>query len=113
MQISEADAKAEGVYFYGNDDPDTGYYKNYEHPDQFDDFGLTSAAESFATLWNSIYGKDAFQLNPFVWVISFKVVQPEETGDDDMPKPNEDEMYYQAVWSKLDHIPNNEPDNND
>jgi hypothetical protein len=30
----------------------------------------------FAQLWNSINGEDAWDINPIVWVINFKVIKP-------------------------------------
>ncbi len=67
--IDEADAIAEGVEFF--DRKLVGgelrtFYKDYEHD------GFTySAVESFKTLWSKINGKESWDSNPFVWVISF------------------------------------------
>lgn len=65
---SEGDAVEEGVApMYG------GYWKNYQP-------GWTqhqlSARGSFVTLWNSINGVDAWDKNPWVWVIEFRRVTP-------------------------------------
>ncbi|HMY69284.1 MAG TPA: hypothetical protein PKN56_26825 [Leptospiraceae bacterium] len=49
QEISDADAIAEGIVA-----------RNY------------SAKEAYLELWDSIHGKDAHKLNPFVWVIEFK-----------------------------------------
>ncbi|WP_448175859.1 ASCH domain-containing protein [Morganella morganii] len=67
QDISEEDAVAEGVApLHG------GYWKHYQP-------GWTqhqlSARGSFVTLWNSINGVDAWNKNPWVWVIEFKQIQ--------------------------------------
>ncbi|UML83076.1 hypothetical protein FH587_04500 (plasmid) [Leptospira interrogans] len=53
QEISELDAEAEGIQFMrgGEDLP---------------------AAELFEILWNSIYGWDSWEQNPWVWVIEFE-----------------------------------------
>lgn len=64
--ITEEDAIAEGVEsytlytspFYRN------YLRNIEHPH---DFKLNSV-ESYFSLWQSIYGKESLDSNPWVWV---------------------------------------------
>ncbi|EMM9997694.1 ASCH domain-containing protein [Morganella morganii] len=67
QDISEEDAVAEGVApLHG------GYWKHYQP-------GWTqhqlSARGSFVSLWNSINGVDAWDKNPWVWVIEFKQIQ--------------------------------------
>jgi hypothetical protein len=54
QDISEADAQAEGVYT----DPACPAYDGYRD------------------LWESINGTDSWDLNPWVWCVSFKVVKP-------------------------------------
>lgn len=66
QDISQEDAVAEGVApLHG------GYWKHYQP-------GWTqhqlSARGSFVTLWNSINGVDAWDKNPWVWVIEFRRV---------------------------------------
>lgn len=56
-EISEEDAKAEGV-------ETLGLYPGYD----------VSARGKFEGLWNSINGPDSWDSNPFVWVISFKKI---------------------------------------
>lgn len=73
QDISEEDAKAEGVYFYGWDDEDQDDYKNYSYDDVYgDDWGVLTAKESFKTLWEKINGPFSWGRNPWVWVIKFK-----------------------------------------
>jgi len=54
QDISEEDARAEGC------------------PGESEE----SAAEEYAHLWNSINGPGAWDLNPWVWAVSFRRVQP-------------------------------------
>ena len=51
-------------------------YKNYlETKIYFGvDFGL-SPKESFKSLWESIHGKESFDLDPWVWVIEFEKIE--------------------------------------
>lgn len=81
QNISENDAKSEGVYFYGWDDPCQNDYKNYLYDDKgfCDDFGLPTAIDSYSSLWDLINdkpkpGKKSYPwaLNPWVWVIEFE-----------------------------------------
>lgn len=63
LMISESDAIAEGIEKW----PD-GNYKAYgKYPGKY-----YNARNSFLSLWDSINGKDANSLNPWVWVITFK-----------------------------------------
>lgn len=72
--ISEEDAKAEGVgsatWFAANGVPE----------DKWESLGEHGALQSshinrFATLWESIYGAESWQANPWCWVIEFKRVE--------------------------------------
>ncbi|MFI9652910.1 hypothetical protein [Guyparkeria halopsychrophila] len=65
QDINEADAKAEGVWEYG----DEAVWKHYLDQTSF---GVTCPVRSFRSLWESIKGKDAWDENPWVWVIEFK-----------------------------------------
>ncbi len=67
QEIGEADAKAEGV----EPDVDAGYWKGYIFPGVYD-----SAKKSFASLWQSINGLGSWDQNPWVWVVSFKRIEP-------------------------------------
>lgn len=69
QDISEADAKAEGI----EREPDTAWWKNYDQT-----LGgwryWESAVQSFRTLWESIRGQGSWGANPWVWVIEFRRV---------------------------------------
>lgn len=73
QEISEADAKAEGVErLHGGYHDDDDVYLNYLR--QSDGFGGSGAARaSFRTLWNSLHGSDAWAANPWVVAVSFTV----------------------------------------
>lgn len=46
----------------------------YGHPDHdFPEVGI--AKTSFCTLWESIYGTESWQSNPWVWVIEFERIE--------------------------------------
>jgi len=70
--ISDKDAQAEGVQQLRG-----GFWRHYNP-------GWTqhqlSARGSFLTLWESIYGEESWQVNPWVWVIEFRRVKG---GSDD------------------------------
>jgi hypothetical protein len=55
QEISEEDAKAEGVEWY----PRSGSYKRL-----------------FTALWESINGPGSWEANPWVWVVTFKRTKP-------------------------------------
>jgi hypothetical protein len=65
LDISEEEAKAEGVELYNNYDGTKG---GWGAPVTF--------KEGYQFLWESINGKDSWNLNPWVWVISFKRIKP-------------------------------------
>lgn len=58
QEISEEDARAEGV-------------------DPVGDAGPIGYRDQFMRVWNGIYGVDAWDANPYVWAISFKRVDRE------------------------------------
>ena len=78
QDIPEEDAKREGVYYYGSDDPTQDDYKNYLYDDKgnCDPWGVQTAKESFSTLWESIHGKNSWGINPWVWVLEFQPIIP-------------------------------------
>lgn len=66
--ISEADAKAEGITPKSN-----GKY----HCDFLDGkVECLTPVTAYASLWSSIHGDDSWPENPWVWVIEFKKVVP-------------------------------------
>ena len=86
QDISEENAKAEGVkpaHCESNEGCPSNLCKdkcaaigdwwNYMAPNG-EDFPAYSAKESFESLWQSINGADSWAANPWVWVISFKVL---------------------------------------
>lgn len=70
QSISQNDAAREGLIKL----PATGRYC-INQGDQY--FGAAShdAHEVFSWLWESIYGEESWQANPWVWVIEFKRVE--------------------------------------
>lgn len=68
QEISEEDAKAEGVR---QNKLAKLFGLNYEK----DEWTFTAAKESYQSLWNKINGKDAWEQNPYVWVIEFEIIK--------------------------------------
>lgn len=64
--ISEADAKAEGVIDRGN----------YWLPSEELNEPCSFAYGAYRTLWESINGPGSWAANPWVWVVTFKRVSP-------------------------------------
>ncbi len=73
QQITEEDAKSEGVEIMQRP-PSVGGGTQYLAPACGDrpSYWEYSASTAFMYLWETIYGKDAWDNNPWVWVISFK-----------------------------------------
>lgn len=67
QDISEEDAKAEGVEKIGDS---VFCWKHYSGQNA----GCSDAKTSFQSLWQNINGDDSWQSNPWVWVVSFKVL---------------------------------------
>lgn len=63
--ISQEDAKAEGVWYSDTDETYYNYLTN-----EF----CCDAKCSFMTLWEKINGKDSWDANPWVWVVEYKVL---------------------------------------
>ncbi|CUZ08633.1 Uncharacterised protein [Serratia marcescens] len=76
--ISEEDAKAEGVRALENNFGNGPAYCDYLLPN-LDDAAewYNRASDSFKSLWKSIYGAESWRANPWVWVIEFKQVSEE------------------------------------
>jgi hypothetical protein len=70
--ISEDDAIAEGVE--KGRDRYLDYFAKKNYSTQFV-FCLSTALQSFKSLWRSINGIRSWEENPYVWVISFKVIE--------------------------------------
>lgn len=70
QDITEEDARAEGIEPGGFGRQDQRLYKNYSRPLTFN----LSPVESFRTLWESINGPDSWASNVWVWRIEFKKV---------------------------------------
>jgi len=71
QDISEEDAISEGV-----EPIDDGYKNYYKKLDTISKHFLwPTAYHSFQSLWESINGSDNWDVNPWVWVISFKRVK--------------------------------------
>lgn len=79
QDISEADAEAEGIETVLVSESDFRYvdYLRAGKRDIGDkEATCGSAVHSYATLWESINGRDSWAANPWVWVIEFKRVAP-------------------------------------
>lgn len=68
--ISEAEAQAEGIDMEALADSQDCYDCIADH----NMTGRPTAKGAFKYLWESIYGEENWQANPWVWVIEFKVV---------------------------------------
>ncbi|MBV2182060.1 MAG: hypothetical protein KUL86_12625 [Castellaniella sp.] len=72
QDINDADAQAEGVE--GHYVEDGWYWRNYllSDADAAVSPMLTSAEDSFRSLWESINGAGAWDTNPWVWAVEFR-----------------------------------------
>lgn len=70
QDISENDAISEGIKKASHG----GQYPWFDYQDET--YILGSAQESFKTLWQSINGTESWDVNPWVWVITFKRIEP-------------------------------------
>ncbi|EPV0698350.1 hypothetical protein [Klebsiella pneumoniae] len=68
--ISQNDAAREGLMKL----PATGRYC-INHGDQYFGGASHDAREVFSWLWQSIYGEESWEANPWVWVIEFKRIE--------------------------------------
>jgi hypothetical protein len=69
QNISERDAISEGIEVTGKNE--YRYYNN-KRPDQL---SINKPIESYRSLWELINGPGSWDLNPWVWVISFKRIE--------------------------------------
>lgn len=74
QDISEEDAKAEGMQFHNGGEVG---HSGYRHDVNYG-YVFGTAKDAFAVFWNSIHGDGAWENNPWVWVIEFKRIEPEE-----------------------------------
>lgn len=75
--ISEADAKVEGVKYIqdgGNDGPIWEFQGYVDYMDKHGDNLLSTAKESYKSLWEKINGLGSWDKNPWVFVIEFKMI---------------------------------------
>lgn len=74
QEISEADAKAEGIESSRASQLCGGTWRDYSQGrrDPFEDF--SSPVDSYRTLWESINGPGSWDANPWVWVVEFKPI---------------------------------------
>lgn len=70
QDISEADAKAEGIKAMGVE-ADGGW-----HTEGGRHFHCTDPRQSYYSLWESINGPGSWGANPWVWTVSFKRIKP-------------------------------------
>ncbi|APW38490.1 hypothetical protein RD110_15825 [Rhodoferax koreense] len=73
--ISEEDAKAEGIIPHIRG----GWHWREHNPhdlDDWDQLGFKTAREAYRALWESINGYGSWNLNPWVWAVSFEVIKP-------------------------------------
>lgn len=75
QEISDEDCKSEGIKREIFTPIGEECYYFYPCNDLRDDSYLDSPKTSFYSLWKSINGQQSWDDNPFVWVISFKVVE--------------------------------------
>lgn len=74
--ITEADAKAEGMERTNEGLADTEY-KIYTAKNWWDE----NPINSFKSLWHSINGAESWNLNPFVWVVEFERLSDKEVKE--------------------------------
>lgn len=69
QNISEVDARAEGISIQAPPDRDGGRHFGVDGM-QIDEM---TAARAYQALWNKINGPDSWAANPWVWVVTFEV----------------------------------------
>lgn len=70
QDITTEDAIYEGIEVIDGEVNDCPVFKNYLKPGIENGFGYPT--NSFQSLWESINGKDSWNKNPWVWVITFE-----------------------------------------
>lgn len=71
QEIGEADAEAEGISIQRPADKDGGRHFGVEGLDVDE----KTAARAFRSLWEHINGRDRWEANPWVWTVSFRVLE--------------------------------------
>ncbi len=76
QDISEADSINEGIEHWPNPFlKGIETYQDYSKPvKKGTNGGFTTASTAFSVLWSHINGPESWHLNPWVWVIKFKVL---------------------------------------
>lgn len=77
QDISKEDAIAEGIEVVvpNNEIKNVTCYKDYEAKNNLKSDFFCNPINSYQTLWNSINGKHAWLINPYVWVYKFKIIE--------------------------------------
>lgn len=74
--ITGDDAESEGIERVGGT-YSCSPWKNYRKGEKGEmDMHCSARERSYMTLWESINGPGSWNLNPWVWVIEFKMVKP-------------------------------------
>ena len=74
QDITEDEAYKEGVSREGK-----FRFKNYlSDYSEYEYLSVKTAKDSFQTLWQSIYGEESWNANPYVWVVEFERVERPE-----------------------------------
>jgi len=97
-KITQEEAISEGIHKI---ETDSGYaYKDYE-----EEHGICfHPVNSFASLWNSINGANSFDINPWVWVIKYKVIS--KTGAEALKEYGSDNVYPQRILNLRKEVNN-------
>lgn len=72
QDISEADARAEGIEERANAGRDPARWRVYGHADRY----TSDPVESYRSLWESINGAGSWDPNIWVWVVEFRRITP-------------------------------------
>jgi len=88
QDITEEDAKAEGVLNMFAHDPSIGSVAYMDYMDKKGgwDSVADDARHSFQTLWQSINGVESWDANPWVWVVRFKRIDKVQPIPDELLK---------------------------
>lgn len=100
QDISEGDAKAEGC-------SKSCYPEEYESDHETGYFSPKSYGSDFNYIWDSVYGKESWEANPWVWVVEFQhlkhqfpdTINEMARGNNPKPKdqPSNSDLKYEKV----------------